>query len=137
MGSQLLYWSKANKKVSIVTPNSCGVLQGTVLSLFLSTLHISNVFSVQLASFLKYADDVVIDHRFRDPQNISITTKYVPEWSVENGLNLNPTKYVQCMLFLRGNAVTNPDLKATIYSNALSTLEAVTHLGVTFSSNAK
>ncbi len=135
MGSQLLYWSKANNKVSSAIPNSCGVFQGAVLSLFFSTLHTSGLFSEPLASFLKYADDVVIDHRCRDPQSISIINKYVPEWSVENGLNLNPTKCVQCMCFLRDNAVIDSDLKAT--KTAKHYLRFVPYLGVTFSSYAK
>ncbi len=46
-------------------------------------------------------------------------------------------KCVQCTFFLIGNAVIDPDLKATINDNALSTVDTVTYLGVTFARNAK
>ncbi len=54
-----------------------------------------------------------------------------------NGLNLNPNKCVQFMFSLNGNAVPDPGLKAAIDDNALSTVESVTYLGVSFSNNAK
>ncbi len=41
------------------------------------------------------------------------------------------------MFALKGNAVTDPDLKANINGNALSEVESVTYLGVTFLNNAK
>ncbi len=41
------------------------------------------------------------------------------------------------MFSLKGNAVTDPDLKATINGNTLCTDESVAYLGVTFSNNAK
>ncbi len=41
------------------------------------------------------------------------------------------------MFTLKGNAVTDPDLKANINGNTLSEVESVTYLGVTFSNNAK
>ncbi len=63
--------------------------------------------------------------------------KYVSDWPEGNGLNLNPNKCAQCMFSLKGNAVIDLDLKANINGNALSTVESVTYLGVTFSNNAK
>ncbi len=62
---------------------------------------------------------------------------YVSEWSGEYGLNLNPNKCVQFMFSLKGNAVPDTGLKADIDNNALSTVESVTYLGVSFSNNAK
>ncbi len=62
-----------------------------------------------------------------DSQGVSTINnalKYVP--------NLNPKKCVQCMFFLKDNAVTDADLKATINDNALSTVRSVAYLGVTF-----
>ncbi len=41
------------------------------------------------------------------------------------------------MFFIKGNAVTAPDLKTNINGNTLSEVESVTYLGVTFSNNAK
>ncbi len=41
------------------------------------------------------------------------------------------------MFAQKGNVVTDPDLKANINGNALSEVESVTYLGVTFSINAK
>ncbi len=41
------------------------------------------------------------------------------------------------ILSLKGNTVTDPELKANIKGNALSTVETVTYLGVKFSNNAK
>ncbi len=41
------------------------------------------------------------------------------------------------MFALKGNAVTDPHLKAVIKGNALSTVESVTNLGVTLTNNAK
>ncbi len=41
------------------------------------------------------------------------------------------------MLSLKGNSVTDPDLKATINGNALSTVESVTYFWVTFARNVK
>ncbi len=41
------------------------------------------------------------------------------------------------MFFLKGNAVTDPDLKACIDDRTLSTVEPVTYLGVTFPNTAK
>ncbi len=38
---------------------------------------------------------------------------------------------------LKVNSVTDPDLKATINDNALSTVDTVVYLGVTFAKNAK
>ncbi len=42
---------------------------------------------------------------------------------------MDPNKCVQCMFSLKGNAVTDPDLKATISDNELSTVDTVTYLG--------
>ncbi len=98
------------------------------------TLHTSHPFSESLASVLRHADDVVIGHPCRVPQGISIINnalKYASEWSSENGLNLNPNKYVQCMFSLKGNACTDPELKATINDNAQSTGESLTSPRVT------
>ncbi len=52
---------------------------------------------------------------------------YVSDSSGDNGHNLNP----------KGVAVIDPDLKANTNGNALSAVESVTYLGVTFSNNAK
>ncbi len=41
------------------------------------------------------------------------------------------------MFSLKGNAVTDPDFKASINDNVLSTVDSVTNLGVTFARNAK
>ncbi len=41
------------------------------------------------------------------------------------------------MFTLKGNAVTDPDLKANTNRYTLSEVESVTYLGVTFSNNAK
>ncbi len=82
----------------------------------------------------------MIGHPCRDAQGLSIiinALKYISEWSGQNGLNLNLNKCVQCTFSLKENAVTDPDLKATINDNALSTVDTVTYLGVTFPRNAK
>ncbi len=47
------------------------------------------------------------------------------------------SKCVQCMFTLKGNAVTDPGMKANTYNNTLSEVESVTYLGVIFSNNAK
>ncbi len=116
MGSQLLYWPQPIDSVTPqVTPNNCGVFQGAV---FL-TPQISDLLSELLVSFLKYANDVIIGHLCRDSQGISIVNnalEYVSQWSGENGLQ---------------------NLKPTISGSALSTVEPVTYLGVTSSTNAK
>ncbi len=130
----------AHSKISGTIPNNCGVLQGATLSPFFFTLNTSDLFSELLVSFLKYADDAVIGHPCRDAQGLFIINnalKYVSEWSVKNGLNLSPKKCIQCIFILKGNAVTDPDLKATINDNVLSTVDTVTCLGVTFARNAK
>ncbi len=93
-----------------------------------------------MASFLKYTDDVVIGHPCKDSQGIftiNNALKCVSDWSGDKGLNLNPNKCVQCMFALRGNVVTDPDLKANINGNTLSEVESVTYHGDTFSYNAK
>ncbi len=41
------------------------------------------------------------------------------------------------MFTLKGNAVTDLDLKANITGNTLSEVQSVTYIGVTFSNNAK
>ncbi len=131
---------RAHNKVSTTIPNNCGVLQGAVLSPFFFTLHTSDLSSESLVSFLKYADDVVIGHPCRDAQGLSIINnalKYVSEWSGQYGLNLNLNKCVQCTFSLKENVVTDPDFKAIINDNALSTVDTVTYLGVTFARNAK
>ncbi len=77
---------------------------------------------------------------YRDAQGFSIINnalKYVSEWSGQNGLSLNPNKCVQCTFSPTGNADTDPDLNATINAHALSTVDTVTYLGVTFARNAK
>ncbi len=105
-----------------------------------ASLGSDKLFSESLVSFLKYADDVVIGHPCRDAQGLSIISnalKYVSEWSGQNGLNLNPNKCVQCTFSLIGNAVIDPDLKATVNDNALSTVDTFTNLGVTVARNAK
>ncbi len=107
---------------------------------FTFTFHISDLFSKSLASFLKYAHDAAIGHPFKNSHGICIINdafKYVSKWSGENGLSLSPPKCVQCMFFLKDKTVTNLGLKATMNANALSTVESVTGIGVTFSSNAK
>ncbi len=62
--------------------------------------------------------------------------KYVSEWYEQNGLNLNPSKCVQCTFSLIGNAIIDHDLNATINDNALSTVDTVPYLVVTFARNA-
>ncbi len=129
-------YTRVNNKTSSAIPNNCSVLQGAVLSPFFFTLHTSDLYSESLTSFLKYADDVVIGHPCKDSQGIfTINTalKYVSEWSGDNGLNLNPSKCVQRMFTFKGNAVTDPDLKANINGYTFSEVEPVTYLGVTFS----
>ncbi len=63
------------------------------LSFFIGSRYNSSfLFSESLVSFLKYADDVVIDHPYRDTQglsNMNNALKEVWEWSGQNGLNLN------------------------------------------------
>ncbi len=61
----------------------------------------------------------------------------MPSSTFRNGLNLNPNKCVQCTFSFKGNAVTDPDLKATINVNALSTVDSATYLEVKFARNAK
>ncbi len=68
---------------------------------------------------------------------INKALKYVSEWSGHNGLNLNPNKHIQCAFSLIGNAIFDPDFNATINENALSTVDTITYLGVTFSRNVK
>ncbi len=88
---------------------------------------------------LPFADDVFIGHYNWDFQGIFIISyalQYVSEWSKKNGLNLNPKQLAQYMYTLTGNAVTNPDLKASMNRNSLSTVESVTYLGDTFTINA-
>ncbi len=63
-------YNRVNIKTSSVIPNNCGVLQGDVFSPLFFTLHISDLYAESLASFLKYADDVVIDHPCKDCQGI-------------------------------------------------------------------
>ncbi len=41
------------------------------------------------------------------------------------------------MFTLKGNAATDHDLRANVNGNTLSKVDSVTHLGVTFSNNAK
>ncbi len=87
---------------------------------------------LHLDSFLKYADDAVIGHPYKDSQFIftkSDALKYVSDWYGANGLKLNPNKCVQCMFSLKGNAVTEPDLKANVNGNALSTVDSVAYPG--------
>ncbi len=91
---------RSHNKASVTIPNNCGVLQGAVLSSFIYTLLTSDHFSESLVSFLKYADDVVIGHRFRDAQVHFIINNaliYASTWSEKNDLNLNPNKGVQCI----------------------------------------
>ncbi len=116
-------YTRVNNKTSSAIPNNYGVLQGAVLSPFFFTLHASDLYSESLASFLKYADDVVIGHPPKDSQGIFTINnvfKNVSDWSGDNGLNLSPNKCVQCMLTLKDNAVTDPDFKANINGNILS-----------------
>ncbi len=104
------------------------------------SLHTSNLCSESLAAFRKYADDVVIGHPCKDSLGIftiNNALKYVSDWSGDNGLNLNPSKCVQCMFTFKSNGVTGPDLKANINGNTLPEVESVNYLGVTFPNNAK
>ncbi len=80
---------------------------------------------------------VIQSKDFQGIFTINNALKYVSEWSGDNGLKLKPTKCVQCMFTLKGNAVTGLAFKANINGNTLSGVESVTYLGVTFSNNAK
>ncbi len=78
--------------------------KGAVLSPFLFTLHTFDLYSESLASFLKYADDVVIGHPCKNSQGIFTiknALKYVSDWSGDNGLKLNPFNCVHCMFTLK------------------------------------
>ncbi len=133
-------YTRVTNKTSGVIPNNCSVLQGAVHSPFFFTLHTSDLYFESLASFLKYADDVVIGHPCKDSQGIFIKSnalKYVSDWSGDNGLKLHPSKCVQCMFTLKGNAVTDLEFKANINGNTLSEVKSVPYLGVTFPNNAK
>ncbi len=79
-------------------------------------------------------------HPCRDAQGLSIINnalKYVSEWSGQNCLHRNPNKCVQCTFSLTGNANIDPELDDIINDNALTTVDTVTYLGVTFARNAK
>ncbi len=122
-------YTRVINKTSSVIPNNCGVLQGAALSPFFFTLHTSDLYSESLASFLKYADDVVSGHPCKDSQGIVTiynALKYVSDWPGYNGFNLNPSKCVQCMFNLKGNAVTDLDFKANINGKALFEVESAT-----------
>ncbi len=74
------------------------------------TLHTSDLHFESLASFLIYSDDVVIGHPCKDSHGIftiNNALNYVSDGSGDNGLKLNPSKCVQCMFTLKGNAVTD------------------------------
>ncbi len=106
----------------------------------LFALHTFYLFSETLASFHKYADDVVIGHPWRDAQGLSIINNAlncVSEWSGKNGLNLSPNKCVRCTLSLKRNSVTDHYLKVAIIGNVLFMVDSVTYLGITFARNAK
>ncbi len=129
-------YTRVNNKPSSAIPNNRGVLQGAVLSPFFFTLHTSDLYSESLASFLKYADDVVIGHPRKDSQGIFTTNnalKYVLYWSGDYGLKLDPSKCVQRMFTLKGNAATDLDFKANINGNTLTEVESGTYHGVTLS----
>ncbi len=107
---------RVNTKTSSVILNNCGDLQGAILSPFIFALPTSDLYSESLASFLKYADDFVISHPCENSKGIftiNNALKYVSHWSADNGLKLYPSKCVQCMFTLKGNTVTNPNLKPT------------------------
>ncbi len=109
-------------------PSNCGFLQVMFFPCSFSPF-MHPIFS--LNHWLPFADDVVIGHPYGDFQGIFIMSnalKYIAEWP-------QPQKMLQCMYILMGNAVTNPDLKATINRNSLSTVESVTYLGDTFAIN--
>ncbi len=121
MGSQYI---RANDKTSSVITNNRGV---DFLPFF--TLHTSDHYPESFDSFLEYAGDVVIGHLCKDSQGI-FTIKnvfqYVSVWFRDNDLNLKLNYCVQCMFTLKGNDVTNPDLKANISGYTLSEVESGT-----------
>ncbi len=113
-----IFLESSIKCKGLSTGNQFGVgLTWGVISLLLSSL-----FPVREANNLRpYDNESKASSWLNNPSTNAL--KYVSEWSGKNYLNLNPKKCVQCMFSLNGDDVTDPDLKATINDNVLSTVD--------------
>ncbi|BHF59106.1 hypothetical protein SprV_0100206100 [Sparganum proliferum] len=101
---------QSSKWKSSTLPNDCGVLQGSVLSPHLFSLHTDDLRSPNDCLLVKYADDVVVGHPLKSQthlRSLKDGLNHVLAWSEENGLLINNQKSVQCIFRLRPSP--NPD----------------------------
>ncbi|BHF76592.1 hypothetical protein SprV_0501969100 [Sparganum proliferum] len=123
---------QSGKRKSSTLSNDCGVLQGSILSPHLFSLHNDDLRSPNDCLLVKYADVVVVGHPLKSQthlRSLKDGLNHVLAWSEENGLLINNQKSVQCIFRLRPSS--NPD-SSDILPNEVSSFR---YLGVTLSSN--
>ncbi|VDM05779.1 unnamed protein product [Schistocephalus solidus] len=95
---------QSGKWKSTVLPNNCGVLQGAILSPHLFSLHTDDLRSPNDCLYIKYAEDMVVDHPLKNQTHLQCLKDgldHVAAWSSDNGLQLNHEKSVQRVFHLQ------------------------------------
>jgi hypothetical protein len=135
--SNRLQFTKFHGKTSSLSLNSCGVLQGAVLSPFLFNLYTDSLKTSPDTILIKYADDFALGTKInstadqlRSKENLDNITS----WSETNELILNPDK-CNCCVFSSIRKDTFSNVPILINDIQLNFLSHVKYLGVTFSSN--
>nr|VZI10855.1 unnamed protein product [Spirometra erinaceieuropaei] len=116
---------QSDKRKSLILPNDCGVLQGSILSSHLSALHTDDLRSPNDFLLVQYADDVVVGHPLKSQthlRSLKDGLNHVLAWSEENGLLINNQKSVQCIFRLRPSP--NPD-SSDILPNEVSSFSGL------------
>ncbi|CAH8849001.1 unnamed protein product [Trichobilharzia szidati] len=84
-----------NGKSSSTSLTLAGVTQGAVLSPFLFSFFLHDLPHSDVATFVKYADDLSVSMPVNSQSDCSILNNFLSEisqWSSSNGLKLNPSK---------------------------------------------
>jgi hypothetical protein len=135
--SNRLQFTSYNGRTSESVPNSCGVLQGAVLSPFLFNLYTDSLRASSDAILVKYADDFALGKgvtSLADQLRMKANLENITTWSYTNDLILNPEKCNSC-IFRSTRSEISPHVPVLLNDRQLDDLDSVKYLGLTFSSN--
>ena len=130
--------TKLGRNLSCPLTNNSGVLQGAVLSPYLFSTYISDLFVPSPAKLIKYADDVVLCQSISNQSDfLSLSNNLAATYnfSQQSGLSLNSSKCFECLFTLsRSSYPSEPSL---INGSPTCRVDTVKYLGVTLQNDLR